>query len=169
MGEHNTNPEALLAATMPSLLPVGFVCGGAHISMQLRPAANIMLLPVELVRKNDEGRRFEAFFERPIDGVVLPPEGAEVGWVPPTTEKGWWPVPPGKEVHELGKPLPPEKCNVIFMVMSAAVDTLARGIIRPGEPHPGHQESIVAHGIVAITPLDVFQRAHMENLRGPTT
>ena len=55
MSEHRTNPQALLAATMPALLPIGFVCQGMTIGMQLRPNPNILLLPRELMRTSVEG------------------------------------------------------------------------------------------------------------------
>lgn len=177
MSESNVNPQALLAATMPPLLPVGFVCGGAHIGMQLRPAANILLLPPELIRTRSIAGDIgviEVFIKREsiaeVELTGQPGElpGEQLTGAVSVTET-WGPVPNGMELHELGKPLPPEKCNVIFMVMSAAVDTLAKGIIRPGEPRAGRQESVVSHQILAITPLDVFQRAHVVNLRGPTT
>ena len=171
MSESNVNPQALLATTMPSLLPAGFVCGGAHIGMQLRPAANILLLPPELIRTRSIAGDIgvvEVFIKGEPGEAENHPPGAIAGEWDPTAEK-WRTVPAGMELHELGTPLPPEKCNVIFRVMSAAVDTLAKGIIRPGEQRAGRQESVVGHQILAITPLDVFQRAHVENLRGPTT
>jgi hypothetical protein len=82
---------------------------------------------------------------------------------------GWRLVPEGMEAHLLGTPLPPEKCTVIIMVMSSVVDTLDKGIVTlDGRPRQTMQ-STIGHKVLAVVPLDVFQKEHLANLRGPTT
>lgn len=149
MSESKHNPQALLAATMPPLLPVGFVCHGFSLNMQLRPTPDVLLLPEELIRVNAAGEP-EVFISR---------QGSA---------EEWGPVPPGMLLHRLGTSLPPEKCAVVILLSSAVVDTLGAGIVGlDGKPRQG-VTSVVGHKVLAVVPLDQFQREHVENLRGPT-
>jgi hypothetical protein len=135
---------------MPPLLPVGFVCHGFSLNMQLRAQPNVLLLPEELIRVNAAGET-EVFIARQA-----------------ATAEEWGPVPPGMLLHHLGTPLPPEKCAVVILLSSAVVDTLGAGIVGlDGKPRQG-VTSVVGHKVLAVVPLDQFQREHVENLRGPT-
>ena len=155
MSEHRTNPQALLAATMPALLPIGFVCQGMTIGMQLRPNPNILLLPRELMRTSVEGANMGE-----LEVFIAGPNGEP---------EDWRLAPEGMEVHQLGTPLPPEKCSVVVMAMSSVVDTLDKGIVTlAGRPRQAMQ-STIGHKVLAVVPLDVFQKEHLANLRGPTT
>ena len=80
----------------------------------------------------------------------------------------WGPVPAGMTLHQLGTPLPAEKCAVVILLSSAVVDTLRANIVGlDGKPRQ-NMTSVVGHKVLAIVPLDQFQREHVENLRGPT-
>ena len=155
MSDHHSNPQALFAATMPPLLPVGFVCHGFSLNMQLRPQPNILLLPEELIRVTETGvpgvGETEVFISRGSPAV-----------------EDWGAIPAGMELHQLGTPLPPEKCAVVILLSSAVVDTLGANIVGlDGKPRQ-NMTSVVGHKVLAIVPLDQFQREHVENLRGPT-
>ena len=163
MSDHHSNPQALFAATMPPLLPVGFVCHGFSLNMLLRPHPNILLLPEELIRANAAGGT-EVFIAR----TPPRPDGAELNWQPAPAAKDWGPVPAGMELHHLGTPLPPEKCAVVILLSSSVVDALDKGIVGlDGKPRQT-MTSVVGHKVLAVVPLDQFQREHVENLRGPT-
>ncbi|MGO9288392.1 MAG: hypothetical protein ACLQIJ_06525 [Polyangia bacterium] len=163
MSDHRANPQALLAATMPALLPVGFVCHGFGLNMQLQPTPDVLLLPEELIRTNDAGEA-EVFIAR----QAPPSEGANLTTQPSTITEGWGPVPSGMLLHRLGTPLPPEKCAVVVLATSTVSDSLDKGIVGlDGKPRQT-MTSVVGHKVLAIVPLDQFQREHVENLRGPT-
>jgi hypothetical protein len=155
MSESKHNPQALLAATMPALLPPGFVCQGMTLGMQMRPNPNILLLPRELMRTSVEGPNMGE-----LEVFIAGPNGEP---------DGWRRAPEGMEAHLLGTPLPTEKCSVVIMAMSSVVDTLDKGIVTlDGKPRQTMQ-STIGHKVIAVVPLDVFQKEHMANLRGPTT
>lgn len=172
MSDHHANPQALLAATMPALLPVSFVCHGFGLNMQLRPTPDVLLLPEELIRVKATG------ICTPVSDVSEPevfiprlpprPEGAELDWKPGPAVESWGPVPPGMLLHQLGAPLPPEKCAVVILISSTVSDSLDKGIVGlDGKPRQT-MTSVVGHKVLAVVPLDQFQREHVENLRGPT-
>jgi hypothetical protein len=155
MSDSKHNPQALLAATMPSLLPPGFVCQGITLEKQIRPNPNVLLLPRELIRTKAVVDSFDV-----VEVFITGPNGEPADWRP---------VPEGMEVHHLGVPLPDEKCSVILMVMSSVVDTLDKGIISlDGRPRQTMQ-SVIGHKVLAVIPLDMFKKEHLANLRGPTS
>ena len=173
MSEHHHNQQALMVATMPALLPAGMVCKGAHIGMMVRPAADVLLLPAELIRKSDAGE-VEVFLARPSASDAGVHEGTDIAAdgtsaVPAALAEAWDPVPDGMQLHVLGEPLPTSKVMVIFMLNTGVVDTLESRIVAPGGRQERQTESVVAHAVLNITPLDRFQEAHVNNLRGPTT
>jgi hypothetical protein len=59
MSEHATNPKAIAAATLPSLLPVGVVAG-VHFQVQVDSQRNVMLLPAERMRLKEIKREVKS-------------------------------------------------------------------------------------------------------------
>ena len=148
MSDHRTNPQALLAATLPPILPVGYAVG-ATIGIQVLPAKNIILAPREHIRTTDAS-------------ASGPQELFNVD------TQAWGPVPQGAEAWPLGFPLPTEKCVVGIMAMSTAVDMMDKGIIVPGadvRSAPQRKQSVVGHCLLSSTPLDQWQRDHLQNLK----
>lgn len=143
MGEHKDNPRALLADSIPPLLPVG--CRVAvDIQLQVMPKVNVMLAPAAKMRTTAEGH---------IE--VLAPDGS------------WKPAPAGVDVCELGKPLPPEKCDVVAILGATVEDVLGPKLLQPGEQQPRGRVSTGPMGILMRVPLDKWQASHLNALRGP--
>jgi hypothetical protein len=145
MPEHHANPIALLAATYPPLLPPGHQCGIAlHAQVVTKP--NVLLCPPHLMRATADGKV-----------ELLRGEG--------TPNKTWEAPPEGFIVHELGKPLPAELCDVALVVGTAVRDQLSKSIVGlGGQAKP--QTSTVVHGELLRVPLAEWQAQHRANLGG---
>ena len=139
MSDHHANPQALLAATMPPLLPVGYVAQPSF-GIQVIPAPGVRLVAKEWLRVTDG-------VQEVIEGEL------------------WVPVPTGCLAHPLGDPLPADKCHVAVVIITAVVDTLDRGIVGPSGQAPQRHQSIGTHGVLWSEPLDQWQRGHMQALK----
>jgi len=143
MSEHKTNPRSIMNDTLPPLLPVG--CrANVGIQLDVMPKQNIILLPADKIRTTASGR---------IEILVGDPEE-------------WRQAPDGADVCELGKPLPPEKCDVVAMLGAMVEDTLGPKLVQPGQ-RPRGRVSSGPLAIIARAPLDRWQEAHLGTLRGP--
>jgi hypothetical protein len=144
MSEHKTNPTAAIADTFPNLLPPGFRCG-IDLQLQVVPKTNVMLAPPHRMRTADDGT---------VEVLVGDPEE-------------WRKPPVGVDVCEMGKPLPPEKCDVVLIAGTMVEDTLGPKLLTQPGQHPRGKVSSSPLGIVARAPLDAWQKAHLGALRGP--
>ena len=145
MSEHHKNPQALLAATLPALLPPGYVAN-CQLGMRVMHVPSIQLALKEHIRTTEAGTT-----------EVMNPDTGE-----------WKPLRPGVTAHPLGEPLSPEKCVVAFVPMSAVVDTLDKGIVGPAGQPAQRAHSVIGHGVLMALPLVEWQKQHLGNLRGPT-
>jgi len=139
MSDHKTNPQSLLSATLPPLLPVGHRVG-VNIQLQVVPQAQVMLVPGDRMRTGAHG--IEVF-----------------------SGDAWQPVPEEAEVFELGKPLPPEKCDLVAVLGSMVEDTLGPKLI----VGTGQKSTSIAGGplaVIARVPLAEWQRVISGALRG---
>ena len=143
MSDHKNNPRALMNDTLPLLLPVGHRVG-VDIQLQVMPRVNVMLVRPDRMRTTAEGA---------IEVLA--------------GEPGEWRSPPaGAEVHELGKPLSPEKCDVVAIVGTMVEDMLGPKLLAPGGQQPQGRVSSGPLAIIARAPLDLWQKRHLETLRG---
>jgi hypothetical protein len=142
MGEHKTNPMALMTETIPTLLPVGHKVG-MQMQLQVMPKDNVWLAPPGEMRVLDCGA---------IEVLV---EGA------------WTAPPEGVEVFELGKLLPREKCDVCAVLMAVVEDGLAPKLVGANGQQAQGRGSIGPMAILSKMPLDLWQDRHLGQLRGP--
>lgn len=142
MGSHKTNPNTIMAATLPALLPPGHRAG-VDIKLQVVPQANILLMPPERIRET-EGN---------TEVLVGDPET-------------WQTPPDGVEVWPIGQPLPREKCDVVAM-MATMVEDMAgpRMLVVPGQP-PRGKVSLALFAELGRAPLVEWQARHLEALQG---
>jgi len=110
MSEHTCNLTALLAKTLPQFPPAGRD-GNTQITWRVAWKRNILVLAKEDMREVDGEKQYR----RADDGA-------------------WQKLPDGCETHELGTPLPPEKCDIVFAVVALWVDTQAA---RQGQQRAG--------------------------------
>jgi hypothetical protein len=99
LGEHKTNIVALLAKTLPTFPPAGRD-GQVQIGWRVQPKRHILLLMAADMREVDGEKQFR----QSDDGA-------------------WEKLPDGCEMHLIGEPLPPEKCDVVFGLVAMWVDT----------------------------------------------
>ena len=145
MVDHKHNTAALVAATLPELLPRG--CGAqVLLQPQIVPKPEVLLVAAENIRRSLADDKVEA--------IRVP--GGE-----------WSPVPLGAVVHQLGTPLPPELCDMAVMIGTGVVDTLSTSLVVPGGPPPQPKTSGVIHAELLRVPLVHWREQHMRNLRGP--
>lgn len=150
MGAHKTNPNSIMAATLPALLPPGHRAG-VDIKLQVFPQANILLMPPERIRAAAEGK---------TEILVGDPDAPGQGSI-------WQEPPEGVEVWPLGQPLPPEKCDVVAVLATAVEDmTGPRMLVVPGQP-PRGLASLAMFAELGRAPLVEWQARHLEALQGP--
>ena len=143
MSESHENPRAALAASLPHLLPHGFRCG-IDIQLQVVPKMNVIVAPASQKRPTAEG-------------VVELLVGEPAEWRRP---------PEGAEVFELGKPIPPDKCDIAVVIGARVQDMLGPKLVTPGQ-QPAGSESQAAIAVLARKTLSVWQQEHLGALRGP--
>ena len=153
MSEHKQNPNALMAATLPDLLPAG-CASQVLLESRVVPMKHVLVLAEENIQRSL------------IDGKVtaIRTPGGE-----------WQPVPMvivnGEQVpavvHQLGTPLPPELCDMAIMIGTGVVDTLSMSLVVPGGPPPQPRTSGMPHGELLRMPLVMWREQHMRKLRGP--
>jgi hypothetical protein len=149
MSEHSSNPKAIEVAMLPPLLPVGVVAG-VHFNIEVDTQANVIVLPTDRIRTTERGCEIMALAE------------AEN-----YTEATWRLPPDGSYIHELGKPLPPEHCDVVVVLATVAQDTLVKPVLTPGSPAMPTNVSMVRHRVIMRMPLVDWQAMHMAQLKGP--
>jgi hypothetical protein len=138
MGEHKQNDRALFEASVPSLMPMGEKTG-ISVDMYVLPQPHILLLKTHQWRTND------------------------LGWIEINTEGTggeWKPIEKEQEVFELGKQLPANKCDVVFMVSS--IVQARSSVFTPGRAD--RSTSNVPHFPLGRIPLDVWRAEHEANL-----
>ena len=81
-------------------------------------------------------------------------------------DEGPPPLVEGKFPHELGKPLPPEDCDVIVVLATSAQDGMSPAVLGPGGQRAQPAISTCAHTVLMRVPLVDWQAAHLRNLRG---
>ena len=153
MPEHKTNPTALLAATLPDLLPAG-CASQVLLETRVVPMKHVAIVAPENIQRSI------------VDGKVtaIRTPGGE-----------WEPVPMvfvnGEQmpaiVHQLGTPLPPELCDMAIMIGTGVVDTLSMSLVIPGGPPPQPKTSGIVHGELLRMSLVAWREQHMRKLRGP--
>jgi hypothetical protein len=143
MSESNVNPRAQLNATLPPLLPVGHRVG-VDIQLQVMPQVQVMLVPAHKMRTTE--------------GVIEVLAGEPEEWRKP---------PEGADVCELGKPLPPEKCDVVAILGTMVEDTLGPKLLGAGGQQPRGRMSTGPMAILARAPMVQWQAQHLGALRGP--
>jgi hypothetical protein len=143
MSDHKSNPRATLNATLPPLLPVGHRVG-VDIQLQVMPQVQVMLVPPQRMRTTE--------------GVVEILTGDPEEWRKP---------PEGSDVCELGKPLPPEKCDVVAILGTMVEDMLGPKLLTQGGQQPRGRVASGPMAILARAPLVQWQEQHMGALRGP--
>ena len=110
MGESKSNLTALIAATLPAFPPAGRD-GNPQIGWRVAWKENVLILAKEDMRDVDGEKQCR----RHGDGA-------------------WRKLPEGWSMHELGQPLPPEKCDVVLAVVALWIDTMAA---RQGQQRAG--------------------------------
>lgn len=143
MSESKTNPRALLNQTLPPLLPVAHRVG-IDLQLQVMPKVNVMLVPPHKLRT--------------VEGVVEVLTGDPEEWRKP---------PEGADVCELGKPLPPEKCDVVAILGTMVEDMLGPKLLTHGGQQPQGRISAGPMAILARAPMVQWQAQHLGQLRGP--
>lgn len=143
MGAHKTNPNSILADTLPALLPPGFRAG-TQIVLRVVPQLHILRMPPERIRAT-EGKKVEVLVGEPPAWTV-PPDGCEV-----------WPT---------DQSLPPERCDVVAMLASIVEDTMGLGVvIAPGQ-QPRGKASMALFTELGRASLLEWQARHTGALRG---
>jgi hypothetical protein len=127
MGEARDNIAALMIKTLPSFPPNDRM-HEVNIVGRVSPKRNVLL-----VREVDA---------REVDG--------EKQWRR-SDEGAWEKVPAGSELHVLGKPLPPEKCDFVLVMLSSWLAPMRTR----DEPVVGHQ----------VLPGEVFRADYQEFLQ----
>jgi hypothetical protein len=135
MSEHVVNTQALLHASLPQLLPIGHRVG-VDIQLQVMPKANVMLLPPHRMRTTATGM---------IEILAGDPEE-------------WRPAPQGADVCELGKPLPPEKCDVVA-ILGTVVEQMFGTKLLSGDGKAAHGRATSGPlAVIARIPLSQWQQ-----------
>jgi hypothetical protein len=155
MGEHKENTDALMAATIPPLLPIGHAVA-TQLQIQVIPSRGVVLLPAERIRTTDDGQ-VEIYVSSTSPGAQGDAEAGTLSWQFP---------PAGVSVHEFGKQLPPERCDVAIFLGTVAQDTLDKGIVGPSGRAAAPALSTALHTIIMRMPLVEWQVQHLGNLRG---
>jgi hypothetical protein len=144
MGEHNQNCNDLLAATLPSLLQPGLQAG-IRFDIGVAPKENVILAEGTRIRTLESGL------------VQLLAVGSSE----------WELAPMNTIVHEIGKPLDPENCDVIVYLSTVVQDTFDKGVVGlDGKKRTS--VSVMKHAAIFRIPLVTFQTAHMRVIRGET-
>jgi hypothetical protein len=153
MSESKHNPTALMAATLPDLLPAG--CGSqVLLQTQVVPMKHVAIVAPENIQRSI------------VDGKVTAIRTPGGEWEPvPMCAVDGRPVP--AVVHALGTPLPPELCDMVIMLGTGVVDTLAMSLVVPGGPPPQPRTSGISHGELLRMSLVAWREQHMRKLRGP--
>lgn len=144
MSEHKNNPRALMHDTLPTLMPVGHRVG-VDIQLQVVPKANVMLVPPQRMRTAADGA---------IEILTGDPEA-------------WRSPPAGAKLFELGKPMPPEACDVVAILGTVVEDMLGPKLIGAGGQQPQGRVSSGPMAVIARAPLVQWQASHTLGLRGP--
>ena len=110
MGEHRENLTALLTKTLPQFPPAGRD-GNPQIGWRVAWKRNVLVLAAEDMREVEGEKQYR----QSDDGA-------------------WQKLPDGCEMHPLGEPLPPEKCDVVLAVVALWIDTMAA---RQGQQRAG--------------------------------
>lgn len=148
MGAHKTNPVAIMAATLPALVPPGHRVG-IDIQPRVVPKTNIVPVPPDNLRTTAEGKTEV----RTTAGVSIDHEE-------------WQELPEGMEAWPLGKTLPPEKCDVALMVATVVEDMAGpRVLVTPGQQPRGKASMMVVTELARV-PLVEWQAGHLGALRG---
>ena len=143
MGAHKTNPNSIMAATLPALVPPGHRVG-IDIQPRVVPKPNLVPVPADRIRTTAEGKT-----------EVLTGEPPE-----------WQELPPGMEAWPLGQPLPREKCDVALMVATVVEDMAGpRVLVTPGQQPRGKASMMVVTELARV-PLVEWQAGHLGALRG---
>ena len=142
MSEHTVNQKALVHATLPPLLPPGYRAG-SELQLQVVPKLDVLLVPTDKIRTTP-------------DGVVQVSRG----------DGTWEEVPEGFTAHELGKPLPPENCDVAIVLGTCVEETRAGiSLLGANGSQPRGAMSSGPMAILARVPLLDWLRQHASVLR----
>jgi hypothetical protein len=153
MSEHKANPNALMSATLPNLLPAG-CASQVLLEARVVPMKHVLIVAAENIQRS--------IVDEKVTAIRIP--GGE-----------WQPVPMvvvnGQQmpaiVHQLGTPLAPELCDMAVMIGTGVVDTLSMSLVVPGGPPPQPKNSGIIHGELLRVPLVMWREQHMRKLRGP--
>lgn len=143
MGAHKTNPNRIVRAMLPALLPPNYR-SGVDISLQVVPKQNVMIWPADKTRATAEGKTEVLVGE--------PPE--------------WQALPDGMEAHPLGEPLPPEKCDVAAMLGTVVQDTAGPRVLVANGQAPQAKASLMVFCELGRAPLVEWRQRHLGALRG---
>lgn len=147
MSQSKENPVALMSATVPNPLPVGYTLG-IDVQLAVMPRRNVMVVPADKLRTAADGST-EVLVEEP-------------------DKPAEWRRPPAPiELWPLGKQLPPDKCDLVAMLNTVVEDTMAPKLVDLVTRKPKGHFSGGPLGELARVPLDKWQAAHMGALRGP--
>jgi hypothetical protein len=141
MSEHKTNPTALLASTYPPALPPGYQSMAA-LHIQVVEKENVRIVPPTCMR-TVEGK---------VEILRLTSEQGEPTWVP---------APDGAIIHEAGKPLPPELCDVVIALVTLVQDVAAKAIVGLAGEVTRPRQSAVVHGQLMRMPLVEWRGRHL--------
>jgi hypothetical protein len=148
MPEHKSNPQAVLRAMLPELVPHGHMVAVGFF-VEVDPCVGVLLCPAENMR-TVEGK---------IEIMGLDPER-------PVDE--WAPAPAGvRLVHPIGQPLAPEFCDAVIMFGTGVQDGMSKGLVTSGGQPARYRTSNVMHGELMRMPLLEWQAGHLAQLRGP--
>lgn len=136
MGEHATNSTALFTACLPPLMEMGEPVA-IDFQAVVMPKPNILLLPAKDIGEN---------------GTKIRLPGHE----------DWIDTPEGGEAFELGKRLPPEKCDVVIAV-GTAVRGKQNAVAIAGQTAQA-RISKVSHMPLCRISLDQWRAEHYSNL-----
>ena len=119
MGEHKMNARAVFKQMLPSLPMPPMRQRQVSFVEEVVPKPNVLVLPAERIRR--EGGKVEIFGR-------LMPEGAEA-----PTDEGWHALPEELRAYAYGEEIPPEDCDVVFMMASVWINTTIK--LQAGYPH----------------------------------
>ena len=169
MSQHKTNPQAVLRAMLPELLPHGFA-NLIQLVLEVVPAAGVLPYPAQAIRTNTDGK--VEILQR-IEHAVVEDVSIEAGLrIAKVTDKvetlEVWEAPPQgvRHVHPIGQPFPPELCDVVLMFGTSVQDGLQGGLVTAGGQPARYPTSHLMHGELMRMPLVEWQKAHMVQLRG---
>lgn len=140
MGDYKNNPTATMRTMLPAMLPPGYAVA-VDYQLQVLPSLDVIIMQPEHIAREGEQTKVQG-----RDGQ-------------------WRTIDPHTRVHEAGKPLPAEFCDIVLVAVAVVQDTVSAKVLdRAGRPAAG---SIVGGplGVLAREPLAAWQEAVLDGFK----